>query len=123
MKFLIKPAADVASAVTDTAALLQQSGPLERGQGLASGVTALSLAILCFLGVLAFHFPQYLTTPELRQKYNPDVIRSIMFAAMVVHAPVAIPVPFPEKRMCRLTANSRQHWRTKKKEPNWLLCC
>ena len=88
MKLFVKPAKtvlnDAASAVADTASLIQQSGPLERGNGLASGVMALSLAILCLLGVLAFHFPQYLTTPELRQKYNPDIIRIIMFAAMVI---------------------------------------
>jgi sterol desaturase/sphingolipid hydroxylase (fatty acid hydroxylase superfamily) len=94
MKIFVKPAqnalSDVTGAVTDTADLLQQSGPLERGHGLASGVVALSLAILCFLGVLAFHFPQYLTTPELRQKYNPDVIRTIMFGAMVIAGAISL---------------------------------
>jgi hypothetical protein len=28
--------------------------------------------------VLAFHFPQYLTTPELRHKYSVDVLRQIL---------------------------------------------
>jgi putative spermidine/putrescine transport system permease protein len=37
--------------------------------------------ILCFLGVLAFHFPQYLTTPELRRSYNVDVMRFMMLGA------------------------------------------
>lgn len=32
-------------------------GALQPGRGLITGVIALSLAILCFLGVLAFHFP------------------------------------------------------------------
>ena len=43
--------------------LTEGQGALKRGRGLISGVIALSLAILCFLGVLAFHFPEYLTTP------------------------------------------------------------
>jgi sterol desaturase/sphingolipid hydroxylase (fatty acid hydroxylase superfamily) len=94
MKKIITPAHaalhDVADAVSDTAGLLQQSGRLERGQGLASGVLALSLAVLCCLGVLAFHFPQYLTTPELRHKYNPDVIRTIMFGAMVLAGSISL---------------------------------
>jgi hypothetical protein len=46
-------------------------------------VIALSLGILCFLGVLAFHFPQYLPTPELRRTYDVDLLRKVMLAAMV----------------------------------------
>ncbi|HEY9104773.1 sterol desaturase family protein [Chitinimonas sp.] len=70
--------------VGDTAALMQRSGEIKTGYGVASGVFALGLAILCFLGVLAFHFPQYLTTPELRHKYDVGVIRQIMFASLLV---------------------------------------
>ncbi|MCS0630062.1 hypothetical protein NX786_12030 [Telluria mixta] len=62
MKILTKPARaaldDVTDAVSDTAGLLQQSGRLEPGYGLASGALAFFLAVLCFLGVLVFHFPQ-----------------------------------------------------------------
>ena len=61
--------------------LTEGHGALKRGHGLISGVIALSLAILCFLGVLAFHFPEYLTTPQLRKSYNVDMIRNIMLAA------------------------------------------
>ncbi|MBC7956265.1 MAG: sterol desaturase family protein [Cytophagales bacterium] len=59
-------------------------GELRPGHGMVTGVIALSLAVLCFLGVLAFHFPQYLTTPELRQSYNVDIIRKVMLAALVI---------------------------------------
>jgi sterol desaturase/sphingolipid hydroxylase (fatty acid hydroxylase superfamily) len=64
--------------------LSTSSGALEAGNGLITGVIALSLGILCFLGVLAFHFPEYLTTPELRKNYNVEVIRTVMLVAMVV---------------------------------------
>jgi sterol desaturase/sphingolipid hydroxylase (fatty acid hydroxylase superfamily) len=64
--------------------LTATSGALKPGNGLVTGVIALSLGILCFLGVLAFHFPEYLTTPELRKNYNVDVIRTVMFIAMVI---------------------------------------
>jgi len=63
--------------------LSESHGSLARGQGLVTGVIALSLAILCFLGVLAFHFPEYLTTPELRRSYDVEVMRKILLAAMV----------------------------------------
>jgi len=43
--------------------LSESHGELRAGKGLVSGVVALSLAVLCFLGVLVFHFPEYLSTP------------------------------------------------------------
>jgi sterol desaturase/sphingolipid hydroxylase (fatty acid hydroxylase superfamily) len=64
--------------------LTESHGELRPGKGLISGIIALSLATLCFLGVLAFHFPEYLTTPELRKSYNVDVIRLIMFWSLVI---------------------------------------
>ena len=50
--------------------LTESHGELRPGHGLVSGVISLSLAILCFLGVLAFQFPEYLTTPQLRKSYD-----------------------------------------------------
>lgn len=70
--------------------LTESHGPLRRGYGLISGSIALSLAILCFLGVLAFHFPEYLTTPQLRQSYNVDVIRTVMFVALVAAGGISL---------------------------------
>lgn len=62
--------------------LTESHGELRRGKGMVTGVIALVLASLCFLGVLAFHFPQYLTTPELRKSYDVNVIRTIMLVAI-----------------------------------------
>ena len=93
-KILVKPVkamiVSLNDSVSETAELLKQDGSLKSGDGLASGVIALSLAFLCLLGVLAFHFPQYLTTPELRHKYSPDVIRHIMFAALVLSGAISL---------------------------------
>lgn len=93
-KILVDPAktvlGNVAGAVSETTGLLDQSGPLKPGTGLASGVLALTLAFLCLLGVIAFHFPQYLTTPELRKNYSPDVIRHILFAALVLSGVISL---------------------------------
>jgi len=82
--------ARVGGAVHETAGLLTQSGPLKPGLGLASGVLALVLAFLCLLGVAAFHYPEYLTTPELRRSYTPDVMRHILFAAMVLSGSISL---------------------------------
>lgn len=70
--------------------LTESHGPLRRGSGLISGVIALSLGVLCFLGVLAFHFPEYLTTPQLRKSYNVDTVRMVMFAALVIAGGISL---------------------------------
>ena len=70
--------------------LSESHGALEPGKGMISGVIALSLAVLCFLGVLAFHFPQYLTTPELRKSYNVDVMRLLLFWSLVLSGGLAL---------------------------------
>ena len=64
--------------------LSESHGALQPGKGMVAGVIALILAALCFLGVMAFHFPQYLTTPELRRSYNVDVLRQLLFWSMVI---------------------------------------
>ena len=69
--------------------LYRQHGELPAGVGKVSGVIAYSLAILCLLGVIAFHFPQYLTTPELRAKYSVDVLRGIMLVALLISGGIA----------------------------------
>ena len=70
--------------------LSESSGELKPGSGLISGVIAFTLAVLCFLGVLAFHFPEYLTTPQLRKAYDVDVIRRLMYWALVVAGALAL---------------------------------
>ena len=59
--------------------LADSHGALRPGRGLVTGVIALCLAILCFLGVLAFHFPAYLTTPQLRQQIDVGLLRQLLF--------------------------------------------
>ncbi|NMP16687.1 sterol desaturase family protein [Thalassotalea sp. Y01] len=54
------------------------------GEGAISGYLACMLAILSFFGVVAFHFPQYLSTPELRANYDVEILRQVMFYGMVL---------------------------------------
>ena len=70
--------------------LTESHGELRSGKGMVSGIIALSLAILCFLGVLAFHFPQYLTTPQLRKAYDVETLRLVMYWAMVIAGSIAL---------------------------------
>ncbi len=74
----------VRATVDETSDLLASSGELRFGQGMIATIVALSLGFLCLLGVLAFHFPEYLTTPELRHQYSVDVLRQAMFVALLI---------------------------------------
>lgn len=70
--------------------LTTSTGALRRGTGLVSGVIALALGVLCCLAVLAFHFPQYLTTPQLRQSYDVELMRQLLFWSMVLSGALAL---------------------------------
>lgn len=84
------PAKLVGDVVDDTSNLLKESGELKVGYGMISGVLAFTLGFLCFLGVIAFHFPQYLTTPELRHQYSVDVLRQVMFYSLMIAGSIAL---------------------------------
>ena len=70
--------------------LLQSHGHIEPGKGMTTGVIALALSLLVALGVLAFHFPAYLTTPQLRQVYDVEMVRQLMLAAMLIGGGLAL---------------------------------
>lgn len=74
----------VKSPVEETRELLRSDGALKPGQGTVSSVIALSLGVLCLLAVLAFHFPQYLTTPDLRHTYSVDVLRQLLLIGLLI---------------------------------------
>jgi len=80
----------IRSEAQDVANLVNKSGQMSRGVGKVSGVIALMLGILCVLGVLAFHYPQYLTTPELRKNYNPGMMRHLLFGAMLIAGGISL---------------------------------
>lgn len=74
----------VGEIVVDATDLLSADGELTPGQGTITTALALSLGFLSFLGVLAFLFPEYLTTPELRRAYNVDWCRALLFSGLLV---------------------------------------
>ena len=78
------------SPVVKVAKLGASHGELQPGRGMLSGVIALSLAILSLLAVIGFHFPAYLSTPELRHQYDVTTLRYVLFAAMVISGSLAI---------------------------------
>ncbi|CAN5297246.1 sterol desaturase family protein [soil metagenome] len=84
------PAKLVVDVVGDTSSLLKDSGEMKVGYGLISGVLAFTLGFLCLLGVIAFHYPEYLTTPQLRQQYSVDVLRKMMFFSLLIAGVISL---------------------------------
>lgn len=74
----------VTQPASETRELLHRDGELKPGLGKITGVIALSLGFLSLLAVVAFHFPQYLTTPDLRHKYSVDVLRQVLLVGLLV---------------------------------------
>jgi len=70
--------------------LLRSHGALHGGSGLTTGVIALALGVLSLLAVIAFHFPAYLTTPELRKNYDVNTLRVVLLATMVLAGALAL---------------------------------
>ena len=68
----------------------ESHGELKPGSGMVSGVIAFCLAFLCLLGVIGFHFPAYLSTPELRAQYDVTTLRYIMFGGMVISGALSL---------------------------------
>lgn len=87
---LVATARRVGEVVEDTDDLLHRSGDLRNGRALITTVIALLLGVLGLLAVLAFHFPQYLTMPELRHKYSVDVLRQLLFAGLLAAGALAL---------------------------------
>jgi sterol desaturase/sphingolipid hydroxylase (fatty acid hydroxylase superfamily) len=80
----------VIAPVEETRALLHDSGEMTPGSGWITSIIALSLGFLCLLAVLAFHFPQYLTTPDLRHKYSVDVLRQVLLVGLLVAGGISL---------------------------------
>ncbi len=65
----------------------QTSEPYFRfGEGKISGWISVILGALSVLGVLCFHFPDFLTTPQLRAAYTVDEMRYLLGAGMIFSA-------------------------------------
>ena len=56
------------------------------GEGKISGWISVLLGSLSVLGVLCFQFPDFLTTPQLRQAYTADQMRYLLGAGMIFSA-------------------------------------
>lgn len=55
---------------------------LRFGEGRISGYSAVFLSAMCLLAVLAYLFPSYLTTTELRQVYDASELQKLLKYAM-----------------------------------------
>ncbi|MFN2375994.1 MAG: sterol desaturase family protein [Candidatus Binatia bacterium] len=55
---------------------------LRPGDGRLSGYLSVFLGVMSWLAVLCFRYPSYLTTPDLRRVYDPEMLRLVLQAGM-----------------------------------------
>lgn len=79
-----EPVRRAEAVVDETRDLLHSSGHLDPRKAMVSTAIALSLGFLALLAVIAFHFPQYLTTPDLRHRYSVDLLRQVLLGALLI---------------------------------------
>ena len=84
-----KPLSSIKNIVVQNILLLRRSGPLKTPY-IRTAILSLSLSILSLLGIIAFYFPQFLTTPELRHVYSVGMIRYLLFGALIVSTLVSL---------------------------------
>ncbi|UOQ52240.1 sterol desaturase family protein [Hymenobacter cellulosivorans] len=53
------------------------------GQGYVSGYISIFLSMLALCAVLCFHYPEYLTTPEFREIYTGELMKTLLVAVIV----------------------------------------
>lgn len=61
-------------------------GPMKAGEGQISAYLCLLLSALSLIGVFAFMFPSHLTTPQLREAYDPEHMRTLMALGLTASA-------------------------------------
>lgn len=61
-----------------------QSRELRFGDGRISGYLSIALGILSILSVLCYRYPTWLTTLDLRQAYDADILRWVLMVGMWV---------------------------------------
>jgi lathosterol oxidase len=45
---------------------------------------AAALGVMAILAVAAFHYPEYLTTPELREVYSEELVRTVLRVGLII---------------------------------------
>ncbi len=64
-----------------------ESKPRERiqfGEGKISGYFSIFLALMGIFGVLCAYFPSYLTTPDFRKAYDPQLVKWVLLGCLVL---------------------------------------
>ena len=56
---------------------------LKIGEGYISGYISIFLGVLSILAILCFQFPEYLTTPEFREVYTGEMMKTLLMSVII----------------------------------------
>lgn len=62
---------------------MEQNRRIKFGEGIISGYVSVFLALLSFIAVFCFKFPEILTTPELREVYTGESMATLLTATII----------------------------------------
>jgi len=62
---------------------MEQNRRIKFGEGIISGYVSVFLALLSFVAVFCFKFPEILTTPELREVYTGESMATLLTATII----------------------------------------
>lgn len=62
---------------------MEQNARIKFGEGIISGYVSVFLALLSFVAVFCFKFPEILTTPELREVYTGESMATLLTATII----------------------------------------
>ena len=60
------------------------------GEGKISGAVSIFLAILFFLAIFCFKFPELVTSPEFRNIYTGESMKTVLVATIIASFPFAV---------------------------------
>src|SRR6478752_4374636 len=62
---------------------MSEKAPFKIGEGYISSYSCIFLGLLSLFAIVCFHFPEHFTTPEFREVYTGEMMKTILMAVII----------------------------------------
>lgn len=62
---------------------MSEKAPFKIGEGYISSYSCIFLGLLSLLSIVCFHFPEHFTTPEFREVYTGEMMKTLLMAVII----------------------------------------